>query len=198
MKLARRVAGALFLGVLVIGTACSDLGTPTSPESNPGIAPLQSRTAGIGPREAVKRLSPVTGAGSAVATIGPEGGTIRVRDVEVMIPPGALTKKTRIHVIVPGGPIVRAKFQPEGLQFQKPVRIGFDLSNTTAAGETDLFGAYFSGNVNGDAIDPVELFEATIVGGQLQFWTDHFSDYAPVYGRPPETGRGGGHTPAGG
>ncbi|HWV56317.1 MAG TPA: hypothetical protein VNZ57_02500 [Longimicrobiales bacterium] len=198
MKLVRRAASALACALL-LGTACSDLGDPIAPGSQPNFAPQENRAGGIAKRAAITRVSPVTGPGSVSAMIGPEGGTLKARGVELTIPAGALTRPTRIQMVVPGGPFVRVKLFPHGLQFQQPARLGFDIAGTTAATDTDLIGVYFNGAISADGlIEADEIFEADVVDGQVQFWIEHFSDYAPTYGNPPGTGRGGGHTPAGG
>jgi hypothetical protein len=66
---------------------------------------------------------PVTTGESAVATIGPEGGTLTVGAHVLRIPAGALTSAVTISAAVPAGNVVSIVLQPEGLQFQTPAQL---------------------------------------------------------------------------
>lgn len=70
--------------------------------------------------------------GQAVsALVGPEGATLEVGAMNVIIPPGALTSAVEIRVSVeesapPGafsGFSPRVRFEPEGLSFERPIRV---------------------------------------------------------------------------
>lgn len=53
------------------------------------------------------------------ATIGPDGGTIRVGPHRLDIPSGALKERVQITADAPAGNTVRVDFHPEGLKFQR-------------------------------------------------------------------------------
>jgi hypothetical protein len=57
------------------------------------------------------------------AIIGPQGGTLHIGDHELVIPRGALSEEQLIVGEAPTSSLVDVEFEPEGLQFLKPVQL---------------------------------------------------------------------------
>lgn len=103
--------------------------------------------------------------GTASALIGPEGGTLRVGDTEVVIPRGALATSTRISIdvsssAVPGiferySPVIH--FAPEGIALAVPAEIRIPFQ-----GDARLASA-FAGVTQGEAFAAVPT---SIEGGR--------------------------------
>ena len=77
---------------------------------------------------------------SRTVVIGTEGGSMSLGDIELDVPPGALSLDTEITMRrtsdVPGGAVTdAASFEPEGISFDPPVTVRFDYD------ERDLDGA---------------------------------------------------------
>ncbi len=62
-------------------------------------------------------------------TIGPNGGTIEVGNHTLVIPRGALKKKTKITAEQIAGRNNSIRFSPEGLQFKKPASLTMSYRN---------------------------------------------------------------------
>ena len=65
-------------------------------------------------------------------TVGPSGGTIRVGGHSLVIPQGALRQPVLITAEAPADFVASVKFQPEGLQFVRNVRLTLDYSECPA------------------------------------------------------------------
>jgi len=66
-----------------------------------------------------------------------EGGVVFNDYVMLEFPPGALSEDTEITIGMPEEGKLIVEFGPHGLQFNKPVVMTFDLSNTSANGMAD-------------------------------------------------------------
>jgi ZU5 domain len=171
----------LFIGA----AACSEVG-PTQPEAQYG-------TAG-GPSELPRDLSsvaeyanPQSSRKSMTAWIGPMGGTLRLLDVEIVVPPGAVTAPTRFRIRLPGDPkqlaLALAELQPHGMTFLQPVTVRLPYRGTTAEGFEPIV-IWWSG-------ESWIRFPTTLLpDGRVQTQTDHFSFFG--------TGLFRGITPVGG
>ncbi len=70
---------------------------------------------------------------SGVATIGPEGGRLRMGAHELVIPAGALARSTEIGGEVVGGAGLAVRFSPHGLQFSRPAVLTLNYAGCAAA-----------------------------------------------------------------
>lgn len=61
--------------------------------------------------------------------IGRHGGTVRVGRHELVIPRGALKRDVRITAEQVRGDVNSVRFSPEGLKFEKPVKLTLNYSN---------------------------------------------------------------------
>ncbi len=173
MKVTRLSLATLFGTATVVVLSCGE-------PSPVGVAPP------VPPRQALLGTSLLEGGGlltcsplaydSVTATIGPDGGTIRVGPHALAIPPGALALPTTITAVVPSDSVNVVQFQPEGLQFSRDVALTMSYANCNLLGS--LAPKYIVHTT--DALQILEylpsvddLFTGTVTG-QLQ----HFSDYA--------------------
>ena len=124
------------------------------------------------------------------ATIGPAGGTIRLRavGVTVVVPRGALVTPAVITVTVPAGSNAAYLFEPHGLVYLQPVRIEQDLRELAPGaippGAVAVAG-YFADAAaarqagRGASVAVSELRPATVDarGTRVIFSVHHFSGY---------------------
>ncbi len=114
--------------------------------------------------------------GWAKKTIGPEGGSLRLLDFEIVVPPGAVDRATRFQIRLPVDPhqreYVMAEFGPHGREFAVPVRIRFPLRGTTIE-ESDAAGVVWWDGEEWTRL-PTEVIED---GERLEGTTDHFSTF---------------------
>jgi hypothetical protein len=197
MKLLRSTVAVLLLAV-VAGPTCADRMDLLAPPAVAGpqenlIGGLLGTVTNVTSQllTAVVRVAPLSQPVTVRQTVGPAGGVVRGRGVVLTIPPGALSRDTDITMVVPSGPHVQAQFYPHGLVFEKPVKLEFDLSGTSAANDSGIVGAYFTLPILNGLIQPSELFNATVRNGSAEFWIRHFSTYAPALGRSGYTAAGG-------
>jgi hypothetical protein len=112
---------------------------------------------------------------SATATIGPPGGVIRVSQHVLTIPSGALTRWVPITMVAPSASVNQIQFQPEGLQFQKPVALTMSYANCTVDWSTVEQIAYTNDSL---AILEFEPSVDDVVAKQVTGALSHFSSYA--------------------
>jgi hypothetical protein len=109
----------------------------------------------------------------AIGWIGPEGGTLRLLDFEIVVPPGAVSSRTRFSIRLPVDPNARghamAEFLPHNVTFAVPVTLRLPYSGTTAE-DLDSRVLWWSGST-------WVPFETEMVDGRLQTTTTHFSTY---------------------
>lgn len=159
------------LAIAVAASACGDhaaLTAPAGPQYSSGSAPDISAIAEY--RDGTPQFTIAW----SMAWIGPEGGSVRMLDFEVIVPPGALAKRTRLAIRLPVDPQhsthAYAEFQPHGLQFAKPVTLRLPYSGTTADGLPSSVLWW-----NGAGWD---AFPSTLLpDGRLETTTTHFSTY---------------------
>jgi hypothetical protein len=142
---------ALIVGALVLW-ACdeeSDLAAPPPPTPTLRASDYGAQTFRT-PRNyvALGRFEPLSRDVSASRVITPSGGDIVLREAGVMfrVPPGALSRRTRITMRAHAGQRATYTFEPHGLQFTKPAEIAqlliLDPSHDANAVQRDLEGAY--------------------------------------------------------
>ena len=172
----RVAALSVLLGAAI--AACAD--APSSPSATvPRTSRPFAEEAGGGPNEPngnayglVKchRSGPV----QRSAVIGPEGGTLRVGDTYLVVPPGALSERVRMTAKVLDT-IAAVELEPHGLRFALPVGLAIDVSGCAVREEQHPVLLYLDDDgevretIPGDLDEDGDSFFARIV---------HFSVYA--------------------
>lgn len=82
---------------------------------------------------------------SGAATIGPEGGRLRMGPHELVIPAGALARSTQIDGSVVGGANVAIRFSPHGLRFSQPAVLMLNYAGCAAASRQAVSVVYVDG-----------------------------------------------------
>jgi hypothetical protein len=112
-------------------------------------------------------------------TIGPAGGTLRVNGHVLSIPAGALSRNVTITATAPAGYVASVDFEPEGLQFSRPVKLTLDYSSCPL-GRLQLFKhvAYTT-----DHYDILDLLSSVddILRMRVSADVRHFSRYAVAW-----------------
>jgi hypothetical protein len=121
-------------------------------ESPPPPPPATPAPVGA-PQPAVMRLHPLKKSITVKQVVGPRGGQIKIPQagLTVVFSKGALTESTTITVTAESGSLVRYEFGPHGTQFQAPVAIEQDMSQTTIYGNVKL-AATLSGGYLPDGV----------------------------------------------
>jgi hypothetical protein len=110
-------------------------------------------------------------------TIGSGGGTIKVGDHTLVIPRGALRKKTTITAEQMPGRTNSLRFSPEGLQFQRPAALTMSYKNCVVVLLPKKI-AYTDESLNIlEVLRSLDLFKKKIVTAPI----DHFSRYAVTW-----------------
>ncbi|MDH3197961.1 MAG: hypothetical protein OEO21_06950 [Candidatus Krumholzibacteria bacterium] len=111
--------------------------------------------------------------------IGVDGGTLQNAFVTLVFPAGALDGDTQISVEIVDPELMLVEFRPEGIVFNTPVIMTFDLMNTTAEGTAAACGV---GWYNPSAMQ-WELLESYSTGpNSLNATLYHFSKYGGLIG----------------
>jgi hypothetical protein len=183
--LAIRAAG-LFALLCVASSGCSDAVTPTAPSAAGG--PSAGLLSSVLQLSLLQRLLPLGQSYSAAATIGPAGGTLRLREAGMTItfPAGAVAAPVNVRATALAGSNVAYTFEPHGLVFQKDPTITQDLGVTELVRQLlsppTLAGGYFTdeSQISGSYANVVETRAATVSLLQLKmsFTIHHFSGYA--------------------
>ena len=131
MKAVSRFVGMLLLCGLALVAGCSDR-SPTAPQPAQPSADLVGSLLGA---TGLLKCSDLPYA-STTQTVGIGGGVINAGPHTLVIPQGALSQPTTITMTVPTGLGVNAvKFQPQGLQFQKPAALTMSYANCSLLGK---------------------------------------------------------------
>lgn len=124
--------------------------------------------------------------GRVTRWIGPEGGSLEVRGVELTVPRGALDRFRRITVTVPDGDVVQVHLRPHGLQFAKGAELWFDLDGTDAEDDPELVaslvGVYFIRPIRNGLVVPEEIVPLRVEDDHIVLTIEHFSGYTPAGG----------------
>jgi hypothetical protein len=113
---------------------------------------------------------------STTQTIGPDGGTIRVGPHSLVIPAGALPTPTVITAVVVSGPVIAARFEPQGLQFEQTAYLTMSYANC------GLFASLAPKRIayTTDRLDILYYLVSVddLVARQVTAELHHFSEYA--------------------
>jgi hypothetical protein len=177
----RRVLGLLSL-VLILSTgltSCTTGDSPTGPSTGavsdsqnlylPIVTPLLNGLVGCNTQTY----------GRTTKVVGPLGGVIQVNGHTLVIPAGALSRNVSITATAPADKVSSVQFQPEGLQFAKPVKLTLDYS-FCPLGRLDLFKhiAYTTDNLN---ILSLLLSVDDLLRMRISSDIRHFSRYAVAW-----------------
>lgn len=167
----RSILRSLFAACAVlIGTACADA-EPMAPVE---IAPAFDANGVDVTSIARFNTQPNVLVGMAWKWIGPAGGSLRLLDFEVVVPPGAVATDTRFTIRLPVDPKTVdhafAEFGPHGTTFATPVIVRTPLHGTSAEGSTPRV-LWWSGS------EWVPFETAVTEDGRIETQTTHFSTY---------------------
>jgi len=111
---------------------------------------------------------------AAAEIIGPQGGTIKVGEHELVIPAGALTQEELIVAEAPTSSVVDVSFAPHGLQFARSARLTLSYKGCVRPTSSDFMVAYIQGNQILELPPSVDRKADDKVDAEI----DHFSRYA--------------------
>ena len=113
-------------------------------------------------------------------TIGSEGGSISAGPHTLWIPPAALSKPTAITMTVPTGLGVNVvRFEPEGLEFERPVWLTISYTNCNLLGRVlPKRIAYADADLN---VIEYLLSLDNLFAKRVTAKVDHFSDYVVAW-----------------
>jgi hypothetical protein len=193
----RRLAA---FAVLTVLPACGDRSI-VGPSELRGPASAKTTTGGTVSLPLITRTQPLSRDYSTSATVGLLGGVLVIPNagLTVIIPPGALTKATKITVTAHAGSLVSYSFAPHGITFALPISVLQLASLTNVANNPLLISRVYGGYLPNDQADISggvgafsEVFRTALipaglmVGPAILFRTRHFSGYAFASGRSPE------------
>jgi hypothetical protein len=111
------------------------------------------------------------------ATIGSNGGTIKIGKHSLVIPKGALRKNVRIKAEQMRGPTNSVRFSPEGLEFHRPATLTINYKNCEDVG-TPKAVVYTTEEFKIlEVLRSLDLLKAKTVTAPI----DHFSRYAVAF-----------------
>lgn len=172
------------LGLVLGMLSCRDAGV-TAPETESATA-IETQHAAkpdsadeVGDLDSVARYSTppdVKGAERETVVIGPAGGSIRLRDFEVIVPAGAVSGDVKFEIMILPEQARQAhawaSFKPHNQQFAVPVTLRVPYQTTESAGATDAHVLWRNKGTW------EELPTTITTDGRLETQTDHFSVYA--------------------
>jgi hypothetical protein len=129
-----------------------------------------------GPEIQLLRCEPRDYAGAA-EIIGPQGGTIKVGEHQLVIPAGALEQEELIVAEAPTSSLVDVSFSPHGLQFAKSARLTLSYRGCIRPTSSDLLVAYIQNNQILELPPSVDRKDDDQVDAEI----DHFSRYAVAW-----------------
>lgn len=109
------------------------------------------------------------------AIIGPDGGTVHVGAHELVIPKGALDHEELISGVAPTSSLVDVEFEPEGLQFQRPVLLRLSYKGCVRPTIPELLVAYLGQNNKILELPPSRDMK---LDDDVEADIEHFSRYA--------------------
>ena len=173
----RWLLGLVAGGVLLVGVGCSSEESPASPSSDAPQAAIISSTVGS-VLNSVDLLTcrPLPYA-SGTATVGPEGGTVRVGKTTLVVPRGALTNQVTITAEQMHGSVNSIRFSPEGLRFARPAVLTMSYDNCLLALPTKRIVYTTEGLRVLELLRTLDLRLSRTVSAPI----DHFSRYAIAY-----------------
>ncbi|HET6701545.1 MAG TPA: hypothetical protein VFH14_07070 [Gemmatimonadaceae bacterium] len=118
--------------MLLIACGTGDV-TSTSPQLNAQHRGEQFGLSAMMPGRLVACEQRTAAADSAF--IGPSGGTLRVGNNELVVPPGAVTEGVMLRGEVPADTVASIRLFPEGLVFRRPAGLALDAAGCANPGE---------------------------------------------------------------
>jgi hypothetical protein len=184
MLATRRFASlfAIALAAVMLTSCADDHALPTAPP--PSVAPNPSLVGDLvgGVTDVVGGVADGLGLVScnvkkthtASATIGKEGGTLKIGPHRLTIPKDALKKNVRISAVAPKGKYVQIKFEPEGLEFRRKTALTMSYAECSLLSPLHLKIVYVN--------DQLQILEVlpTVTSVLTRTATapiDHFSRY---------------------
>ena len=129
-----------------------------------------------GPEIQLLRCEPRDYEGAA-EIIGPQGGTIKVGEQQLVIPAGALAQEELIVAEAPTSSLVDVSFAPHGLQFSKSARLTLSYKGCIRPTSSEFLVAYIQGNQILELPPSVDRRADDEVDADI----DHFSRYAVAW-----------------
>jgi hypothetical protein len=114
---------------------------------------------------------------AAAEIIGPQGGTIKVGEHQLVIPAGALAQEELIVAEAPTSSLVDVNFGPHGLQFARSARLTLSYKGCVRPTSSDLRVAYIQGNQILELPPSLDRKADDEVDAEI----DHFSRYAVAW-----------------
>jgi hypothetical protein len=112
------------------------------------------------------------------AIVGPSGGILHAGPHELVIPKGALDHEALIVMEAPTSSRVDVRFEPEGLQFQRPAALTLSYKGCVIPTIADLLVAYLDQGNQVLELPPSSDFRFE---DKVQADIGHFSRYAVAY-----------------
>lgn len=188
MKISRNYLGVALLAVTMLVTSCSDTPTapPPAPEAQLQAEPftdaelldlfgvLQPTLNKVG----LMTCSPMQAAYGS-ATIGRNGGVVRVGPHTLVVPYGALDRNVTITAYAPSSRYNRVHFEPHGLEFDRPALLTMSYANC------DLLGQLLPKRIAyvNNRLTILYLLQSVdnIFTRKVTGRVDHFSEYAVAW-----------------
>ena len=114
---------------------------------------------------------------AAAEIIGPQGGTIKVGEHQLVIPAGALAQEELIVAEAPTSSVVDVSFAPHGLQFSRSARLTLSYKGCIRPTSSEFMVAYIQGNQILELPPSVDRKADDEVDADI----DHFSRYAVAW-----------------
>ena len=112
---------------------------------------------------------------STAKYVGPWGGTVYVGPHRLYIPPGALDRYVRIEAIAPAGDVTTLRFEPHGLEFDRPTLLTMSYEHCGLLSSAPRKIVYVDGQLTVlEVLPSMDSYWRREVNGKL----DHFSRYA--------------------
>jgi hypothetical protein len=165
-------------GVLLVGAGCSSTDeSPAGPSTGAPEAALLSSPLS----STLFSLDLLTCTSlpyaAATATVGREGGTIRVGKSTLVVPPGALLSQVTIKAEQMPGAANSIRFSPAGLKFARPARLTMSYDNCLLALPAKRIVYTTEGLRVLELLQTLDLRLSRTVSAPI----DHFSRYAIAY-----------------
>jgi hypothetical protein len=178
--------GARLLSIVLLAGCARDGASPVEPmpvPPKPNAALL-----GLLPVRGVTRATPLAKDISVSAVIDKKGGTLSIPEagLKLIVPPGAVSSKTKFVATAVAGKLVAYEFEPHGTRFAVPLQFQQDLKKVSLLGALTsplMRGAYFTDESKLDQQAGLalvtELLPATLdlLKGRVGFPIKHFSGY---------------------
>jgi hypothetical protein len=169
-------------GVLLVGAGCSSTDeSPAGPSTGAPEAALVSSPLSSTLSATLSSLDLLTCTSlpyaAATATVGREGGTIRVGKSTLVVPPGALASRITITAEQMPGTANSIRFSPAGLKFARPARLTMSYDNCLLTLPTKRIVYTTEGLRVLELLQTLDLRLSRTVSAPI----DHFSRYAIAY-----------------